>query len=236
MDSNQKLSIIVPTFNEEKTILEVLEKIQKIRPLISNLTLIVVNDGSSDETSNILLRNPALYDILITCERNSGKGKAVILGLGKVDTGYVLIQDADLEYCPSQIPRLWNLAVSHEVDLLATSRMVGAEVTRVHYFWHKIGNRVITLFFNIINNTTFTDIYSGYLIFDRNTVSVSKLNFNKWGQQAELLTFIIRESERIYEAPISYFGRKYSEGKKIRAINIFGVLLATVITKFRVLK
>ena len=114
--------------------------------------------------------------------------------------------------------------------------MVGTEVTRVHYFWHKLGNKIITLFFNIINNTTFTDIYSGYLIFDRNTLNVSKLNFNKWGQQAELLTFIVSNSEKIYEAPISYFGRKYSEGKKIRAINIFGVLLATIITKVRVLK
>jgi hypothetical protein len=104
-------------------------------------------------------------------------------------------------------------------------------VTRVHYFWHKIGNRFITLLFNLRNNTTFTDIYSGYVIFRRNLVTVEKLKYDSWGQQAEILKVIINKSNRIYETPISYFGRTYSEGKKIRARSTFNVIKAILLTK-----
>ena len=157
----------------------------------------------------MLQKNSKLYSKLIVAEKNLGKGGAIILALENIKTGYVLIQDADLEYDPVEIPRLWSLVTSNDIDVLLTSRMSGSPLTRVHYFWHKLGNRLITFIFNIVNNTTFTDIYSGYIIFRRDLIDHKRLIFKGWAQQAEILTFLKYKSKKIYEAPITYKGRSY---------------------------
>ena len=231
MDSS--LKILIPVYNEEKTIVKILEKISISCEQIKNYEVIVVDDGSTDETNTQLLSHSNLYSSLLTLPQNRGKGYAIIKGLENVKQGFVLIQDADLEYDPNEIPFLWSEIKKNSAEVLLTSRLSGSKTTRVHYFWHKVGNRIITLFFNICNNTTFTDIYSGYLIFDVSKINLSKLKFFGWGQQAEILTYLIKNSTKIYETPISYYGRTYEEGKKIRFTSVFKVFMAIIITRFR---
>lgn len=230
---NTSLKILIPVYNEEKTIIKILEKISVSCEQIKNYEVIVVDDGSTDQTNNQLLSHSNLYSSLLTLPKNRGKGYAIIKGLENIKQGFVLIQDADLEYDPSEIPNLWNEIKKNSAEVLLTSRLSGSKTTRVHYFWHKVGNRIITLFFNICNNTTFTDIYSGYLIFDISKIHLPKLRFFGWGQQAEILTYLVKNSTKIYEAPISYYGRTYEEGKKIRFTSVFKVFMAIIITRFR---
>lgn len=235
MKLSPELNIIIPVFNEEKTIIEVLTKLNKVCKSIVNKKIIVVNDGSSDRTYELLVKNKKLYNKLVSSTLNKGKGNAVILGLNEAVGGYILIQDADLEYDPSEIPRLWEYVKTNDIDVLLTSRMSGSPLTRVHYFWHKLGNKSITLMFNLINNTTFTDIYSGYLIFRKKLIDTGKLKFLGWGQQAEILTFLKSRSKKIYEAPITYKGRTYGEGKKINIYAMVPVIFAIIWSKLRVM-
>lgn len=229
------LNIVIPVYNEEKTIISVLNKLNSECASIKNKNIIVVDDGSKDQTPILLKNNSKLYSKLITSDKNFGKGAAIILALESIKTGYVLIQDADLEYDPAEIPRLWNLVTSNDIDVLLTSRMSGSPLTRVHYFWHKLGNKLITFIFNITNNTTFTDIYSGYIIFKRDLIDHKNLIFKGWAQQAEILTFLKFKSKKIYEAPITYKGRSYEEGKKINATAVAPVLFSMVWSKVRLL-
>lgn len=227
------LQILVPVYNEEDTILIVLKKLNKQKKFINSFSITVVDDGSTDNTPNLLKKNSHLYTKLITSESNNGKGKAVIMGLKNIESGYVLIQDADLEYDPIEIPRLVSLVEQYGADVLLTSRLSGSPITRVHYFWHKMGNIFLTLVFNVLNNTSFTDLYSGYLIFDRNLINEEKLKFYGWGQQAEIMTHLVKNSSKIYESPITYRGRTYEEGKKIRASAMLNVLAGILLTRFR---
>lgn len=235
MKNSRELNILIPVYNEEKTILEVLSKLNNVCKFISKKSIIVINDGSTDNTYELLKKNKKLYSKLITSVINKGKGNAIILGLNEVSSGYILIQDADLEYDPIEIPRLWEIVNSNDIDLLLTTRLSGSTLTRVHYFWHKLGNRTITLMFNLINNTTFTDIYSGYIIFKRELIDTKKLKFYGWGQQAEILTYLKKRSKKLYETPISYKGRTYEEGKKINIHAMTPVIIAIIFTKLRVI-
>lgn len=235
MNVNSPLNIVIPVFNEEKTIIPMLNKLNSECRSIKNKNIIVVDDGSKDKTSFLLKKNSKLYSKLIVSDNNLGKGGAIILALEHIKTGYVLIQDADLEYDPVEIPRLWNLVRENDIDVLLTTRMSGSPLTRVHYFWHKLGNKFITLVFNIVNNTTFTDIYSGYIIFKRDLIDSKKLIFKGWAQQAEILTFLQYKSKKIYEAPITYKGRTYEEGKKINAVAVAPVLFSMFWSKLRIL-
>jgi glycosyltransferase involved in cell wall biosynthesis len=235
MKLSPDLNILIPVYNEEKTIIEVLVKLNKVCKPIKNKSIIVVDDGSTDNTHRLLEKNKKLYNKLVTSEVNKGKGNAIILGLNEVSGGYILIQDADLEYDPSEIPRLWEMVKSNDIDVLLTTRMSGSPLTRVHYFWHKLGNKSITLMFNLINNTTFTDIYSGYVIFKRKLIDTKNLKFYGWGQQAEILTYLKKKSKKIYEAPISYKGRTYEEGKKINIYAMAPVIFAIIWSKLRIL-
>jgi len=234
VSANQQLNIVVPVFNEEKTILSVLNKLNYECKSIKDKNIIVVDDGSKDKTPLLLKKNAKLFSKLIISEKNLGKGGAVMLALEQIKNGYVLIQDADLEYDPVEIPRLWNLVRENDMDVLLTTRLSGSPLTRVHYFWHKLGNKLITFVFNIVNNTTFTDIYSGYIFFRNELIDYKKLIFNGWAQQAEILTFVKHKSTKIYETPISYKGRTYEEGKKINKSAVFFVVLSIFLTKFRI--
>jgi glycosyltransferase involved in cell wall biosynthesis len=235
VSANSLLNIVIPVFNEEKTIVSVLNKLNSECRSIKDKNIIVVDDGSKDQTPLLLKNNSELYSKLIISEKNLGKGGAIILALESIKTGYVLIQDADLEYDPAEIPRLWNLVTSNDIDVLLTTRMSGSPLTRVHYFWHKLGNKLITFMFNIMNNTTFTDIYSGYIIFRRDLIYHENLIFKGWAQQAEILTFLKFKSKKIYEAPITYKGRSYEEGKKINATAVVPVLFSMFWSKLRLL-
>ena len=229
------LQVLIPVYNEENTILVLLEKLNQQKKHFNSFIITVVDDGSTDKTPDLLRKKPHLYSKLITCGSNSGKGKAIIIGLKSIKSGYVLIQDADLEYDPREIPKLFSLVEQYGAEVLLTSRFSGSPITRVHYFWHKIGNVFLTRVFNILNNTTFTDLYSGYLIFDRKLINEKILKFYGWGQQAEIMTYLVKNSMKIYECPITYQGRTYEEGKKIHASAMLNVIAGILLTRIRII-
>lgn len=233
MSSKVSLAILIPCFNEESTISQVLDGMTLLRQQI-DFELVVVDDGSTDTTLDIINSREHEITEIIALEKNAGKGRAIVEGLKRITSEYILIQDADLEYNYHDIFELWKIVLEHSADVVMSTRLNGARVSRVHYFWHKIGNKLITFVFNLLNNTTFTDIYSGYIIFKPKLLDINQLVFNRWGQQAEILTFLTHRSSRIYESPIAYFGRTYDEGKKIRFSAVFSVVLAIVLTRLKV--
>ncbi len=209
------IDVLVPAYNEETTILDLLRSVRKQKVAGFKFNIIVVDDGSRDSTPELLAENSDLYDVMVR-QNNGGKGSAVIAGLKAAEGDYILFQDADLEYDPNEYADLVMPIAAHDADLVMGSRMLAPKITRVHYFWHKIGNNVITLAFNILNNTTFTDTYSCYLMYRRELVSADELETRGWEQHAEILSLASRRGRRIYEVPVSYHGRSYEDGKKIR--------------------
>jgi glycosyltransferase involved in cell wall biosynthesis len=226
------ISIIVPIYNEEKTILQILKKLSKIKEWGYPFEVIVVNDGSTDNTYNILSENKILIDKLINNKTNSGKGFSVKKGLEIADGKYIIFQDGDLEYDPNDFIKFFKLLEKFNPDLIIGSRFVYAEYTRSHYFLNKIGNKLITLLFNIIYNTTFTDIYSCYACFKRDLINIDLLKTNGFEQQAEILGKVVRNSKKFYEVPINYNGRSHEEGKKIKFYHIFSVIFQIVKCRF----
>jgi len=221
-----KISIIIPVYNEANTIIEVLESVASQTVEGFDLEVIVVNDGSSDATATLLSQNAEFYHKVLTLPKNCGKGAAVKKGVLEASGDYVLFQDADLEYDPQDYGKLLFPIKEFSADLVIGSRLSAPPYVRVHYFWHKLGNRLITLIFNILNNTTFTDVYSGYLICRRSLFKGDQLKCEGWGQHAEILSKAIKNATITYEVPIRYRGRSYKEGKKIKPINILAVMWA----------
>jgi glycosyltransferase involved in cell wall biosynthesis len=222
------LSVLIPAYNEESTIRQVLTAVSAQRIDGVKLEVIVVNDASKDRTAEVVKECTGLYQTFISLPQNGGKGAAVIAGLRAATGDYVLVQDADLEYNPNEYPVLLKPVLDFGAEVVMGSRFVAPPWTRVNYFWHKVGNQVITLLFNLANNTTFTDIYSGYLMFRRSLVSPDELKRPGWDQQAEILSRICARARVLYEVPISYHGRSYEEGKKIRAHHALSVIFTIV--------
>lgn len=218
----------MPTYNEEATIVELLENVKAQSIDGYELEVIVVDDGSADQTSTLLAARPDLYTRLIKRSENGGKGAAVIDGLKAATGEYILFQDADLEYDPNEYEKLFMPIIRFGADVVIGSRFIAPEYTRVSYFWHKVGNRILTFIFNILNNTTFTDIYSCYLLYRRDLVNPQSLKAMGWGQHAEILSIAVTNGKAFYEVPVSYHGRGYEEGKKIRARHAIGVILMIV--------
>ena len=224
------LSVIVPAYNEEETILDLLRLVRRQNIEGVEIEVVVVDDCSVDNTLSYLQENPDLYSVLVESPINGGKGAAVKAGLAAATGEYILFQDADLEYDPDEYTKMLMPVLKHDADVVMGSRLMAPPYTRVHYFWHKIGNRFITLCFNIINNTTFTDIYSCYLLYRRNLLKPEELKTVGWEQHAEILTLATKRGTIFYEVPITYHGRTYEQGKKIRAHHIIAVL-RTIIFK-----
>ena len=220
----KKISVLIPAFNEDTTIIELLEKVRAQDLEEVAFEIVVVDDGSTDGTAELVSLRPDLYDQFVKLPKNLGKGGAVKAGLGVATGDYVLFQDADLEYDPSEYATLLKPVLRFDAEIVLGSRFIAPEYTRVHYFWHKVGNRLITLAFNLFNNTTFTDIYSCYLMYRRDLLEPGELVTNGWDQHAEILSRIVRRAEVIYEVPISYHGRSYAEGKKIRGRDAVSVV------------
>lgn len=227
-----RVSVVVPVYNEEATIIDVLRRVRAQSVDGVEFEVVVVNDGSTDATRGKLESHPDLYEKAIHQERNGGKGAAVKAGLAAATGDYILFQDADLEYDPDDYAKLMAPVTRFSADIVMGSRMVGAEFTRVHYYWNKVGNRLITFVFNVLNNSTFTDIYSCYLMYRRDLLDPADLVTEGWQQQAEILSRIVHKAEAIYEVPINYRGRTYAEGKKIRARHAISVIATIVLRRF----
>lgn len=218
------VSILIPAYNEEATIIQILRLVDQQTIAGVEFEVIVVDDCSTDRTVELLLEHPDLYTTLIRQEKNGGKGAAVKAGLGVASGDYILFQDADLEYDPNDYAKLLEPVLRFDADVVMGSRLIASPITRVSYFWHKVGNKVITLIFNLLNNTTFTDVYSCYLLYRRSLVPAEGLTTEGWEQHAEILTRAVGLGKSYFEVPISYYGRSYDEGKKIRALDIIPVV------------
>ena len=228
---NFSISIIIPIFNEEKTILKILNKLQFLKDFCS-IEIVLVNDGSTDKSKDIIDQNKSLYTKVINLKKNYGKGKAVIEGLKNCSGDYLLVQDADLEYEPRDIIKFIEKIKNYSADLIIGSRFIGSERSILH-FWHMVGNKFITILFNFLNNTTFSDIYCCYCLIKRNNINLNKLKSFGWGQHAEILTYAVKNSSKIYEIGINYNARTYSEGKKIKYFNIFEVIFWIINTRLK---
>ena len=225
------LSIIIPVFNEETTILEILNRVNELKKNCQ-IEVIVINDGSNDNSKKIIENNSQCYSKFIDLEKNSGKGKAVIEGIKYCTSDYILIQDADLEYDPQDIINFIEENSENNFDIIMGSRFIGNKRTVLH-FWHMLGNKFITFLFNFLNNTTFSDIYCCYCMFKKDLVNVKKLKCYGWGQQAEILTYAVNNKTKIFEIGINYHGRNYDEGKKIRYYDVFSVIYWIIFTRIR---
>ena len=229
--SDKSFTAIVPVYNEEKFVVQTLQKLNILKDNIK-LEIIVINDGSTDLTNELLKKNPDLYTKLLDLSINQGKGKAVIEGLKHCSSNLVFIQDSDLEYDPSDIINFIQKMEETDADLIMGSRFTSPNRSVLH-FWHMLGNKIITLLFNIINNTTFTDIYCCYCLFKKEKINVNLLKSYGWGQQAEILTFLVSKSKKIHEISVKYNARTYNDGKKIRYFNFFEVVYWMLITRLK---
>jgi glycosyltransferase involved in cell wall biosynthesis len=215
------LSIIIPVFNESNTIVLLLDKIKVVK-LNGNLSkdIIVIDDGSTDNTYDVILKyiseNKFLNIRLISHDINKGKGSAIHSGINLAMGEYLIIQDADLEYDPEEYNLLLNPIIKGKADVVFGSRFIGGNPHRILFFWHSIGNKFLTFLSNVFTNLNLTDMESGYKVFDSNIIKNLKLKEKRFGFEPEITAKISRiPNIRIYEVGISYYGRTYSEGKKI---------------------
>ena len=208
-----KISIIIPCYNEINTIEKIIDKI--LLQEAFDKEIIVIDDNSTDGTRDLLKSIKGKYNKLIINSKNYGKGYSIKKGISNATGDIILIQDADLEYDPSDYERLIRPIILDNADVVFGSRFVGAEEKRVLFFWHSLGNKFLTLLSNMLTNLNLTDMESGYKVFKSEVIKNINLNENRFGFEPEITAKISRENLRIYEVGIKYYGRKYSDGKKI---------------------
>lgn len=207
-----KLSIVIPVFNEKRTIDEILER---VRQTPFDKEIIIVDDFSTDGTREHLKTIENDLDLRIFYHAvNQGKGAALRTGFGNVSGDIVIVQDADLEYDPNEYERLIKPILDDKADVVYGSRFMGGP-RRVLYFWHTVGNRLLTLFSNMMTNLNLTDMETCYKVFRREVLQKITIRSNRFGVEPEITAKLAKLGVRIFEIPISYYGRKYSEGKKI---------------------
>tara|TARA_B100000767_G_scaffold173422_1_gene162270 strand:- start:339 stop:1040 length:702 start_codon:yes stop_codon:yes gene_type:complete len=230
-----KISIIIPIYNEEKTVINILEKINSLDIWNENKhtkEIIIINDGSTDNSIDVLKKNYNLYDKLIDNKINKGKGSAVREGILDCSGDYVIFQDADNEYDPEDYVKFIKCVEKFSADFVIGNRFNYDKYTRSHNFLNKVGNWLITFFFNIVYNTTFSDIYCCYIFFKRELLEIDKIKSDGFEQHAEILCNLKKNGNRFYEVPVNYNGRNISEGKKIRYYHIFSIFFQILKSRF----
>ena len=222
------LSIVIPVYNEKNTIKEI---IRRVRATPFDKEIIIVDDFSDDGTRELLRDMEQETDLKIFYHTiNLGKGASLRTGFKSVTGDVVIVQDADLEYDPSEYENLIKPIRENKADVVYGSRFMGGP-RRVLYFWHTVGNRLLTLFSNMMTNMNLTDMETCYKVFRREVIQKISIKSNRFGVEPEITAKISRLGVRLYEIPISYDGRKYSEGKKIGWKD--GITAFYTIIKFR---
>jgi len=222
-----KVSVVIPCFNERGTIEQIVNSVRNSP--IQNIEIIVVDDGSTDGTTDVLKEKVAeLADQIIYQPANRGKGAALRTGFAAATGDIILVQDADLEYSPSDYPALLQPIFSGSADVVFGSRFLGGRPHRVLYFWHMVGNRFLTLLSNMFTNLNLTDLESCYKAFRAPLLKDLDLREKGFGFEPEITAKLAKTRCRIYEVGISYSGRTYEEGKKVNWKDGFRAIYAIV--------
>ncbi|MEN6450726.1 MAG: glycosyltransferase family 2 protein [Thermoguttaceae bacterium] len=210
--ANRLLAVVIPAYNEERTVAKVIEQVDAL-PCVREI--LVVDDASTDRTATIVEAFNSPRVRLLRQPRNQGKTAAVARGLAEVSSPICIIQDADLEYDPSEIPQVIGPIINGKADVVYGSRFLVSRASRVLYFYHYLANRMLTFFSNLLTNVNMTDIETCYKAFRTPILQQLPLTSKGFGMEVEITAMVCHTKARIYEAPISYYGRTYEEGKKI---------------------
>ncbi len=227
---SMKISVVIPVYNEVKTVDEIVSRVQAVE---LEKEIIIVDDGSTDGTQELLkeIGEPKENLKVLYHNRNQGKGAALRTGFDAVTGDVVIIQDSDLEYDPREYKKLLEPILDGRADVVYGSRFLGGP-HRVLFFWHYVGNKFITLLSNALTNLNLTDMETGYKVFRRQILKDITLKSNRFGFEPEFTVKVAKKGFRIYEVPISYSGRTYSEGKKITWRDGIVAILAILRFKF----
>ena len=224
MSTRPTLSVVMPAYNERATIHEALRRV--LASPVDSLEIVVVDDGSTDGTRELLTRGPALDARVrvILHDVNRGKGAALQTGFREASGHFVVVQDADLEYDPNEFPRLIAPLLSGDADVVYGSRFAGGEAHRVLYYWHSVANQALTTLSNMVTDLNLTDMETCYKVFRREVLDEIELKENRFGIEPELTAKVAQLGVRVFEVPISYHGRTYADGKKIGLKDAFRAL------------
>ncbi|MFH0749605.1 MAG: glycosyltransferase family 2 protein [Candidatus Gottesmanbacteria bacterium] len=224
----KKLSIIMPVYNEEKTIDEILKRVCEMKLPLWEKEIFVIDDGSNDGTREKLKKWEKIVKVIYK-EKNEGKGSAISIGFSKATGDIILIQDADLEYSPSDYPILLSPFDNDKIDVVYGSRFLGAHLSTM--FVYAQGNKFVTFVTNILFNTNITDMETGFKVMRKHVIDGMTIHAKRFDMEPEITAKILKKGCQIYEVPISYFGRKFSDGKKLTWRD--GIIALLTLIKYR---
>ncbi|MFL5889869.1 MAG: glycosyltransferase family 2 protein [Solirubrobacteraceae bacterium] len=222
-----RVSFLIPAYNEAATIVEVLDRVDA---LPFEKQVIVVDDGSTDGTADLVA---ARDGVILLRQPNRGKGSALRSAIGHIDGDIAVIQDADMEYDPAEVPKLIEPIERGAADVVYGSRLKGGEPQRAYMFWHLLGNRFLSLLTGILYNTTLSDMETGYKAFRSEVLRSLDLRQDDFGIEPEITAKVCLRKLRVYELPISYYGRTYAEGKNITWVDGFKAVWVLISTRIR---